>query len=61
MYIFSCAILIPYQIENLSLKTLQMEEVGKFFSNKMSETYHMSLKRVRFLGGKVGHAYIFSP
>jgi hypothetical protein len=38
---------IQYKIENLSLKTLQMEEVGLlfgFFLKKMSETYHLSLK-----------------
>jgi thiamine pyrophosphokinase len=36
--------LIKYQIENLSLKTLQMDEVGNFFLKTMSETYHLSLK-----------------
>jgi hypothetical protein len=39
-------IIYPYlckidTIENWSLKTLQLEEVGNFFVKKISETYHM--------------------
>jgi hypothetical protein len=41
----TCVKLMQYKIQNLSLKTLQMEEVGKFFLKKMSETCHMSLKK----------------
>jgi hypothetical protein len=41
--VFQCVKLIQYKTENLSLKTLHMEEVGKFFIKKMSEMYNLSL------------------
>jgi hypothetical protein len=47
-HIHPCVKSIPKKIENLSLKTLQMEEVGNFFLKKMLETYHMSLKLCLF-------------